>query len=188
MKKQLLSIFSALMVGSVMAQVPSTSLTNQDATFPNPFSVTNPGIKFLDAVDANVVWAIGYDAAAPARNYNWYARSINGGTSFNSGNVFADTSTYQIANMEGIDANTAWVSSFMKATQGSGAIHRTTNGGATWVNMTAAGMFTNSTAFTNIVSFFTPSIGITQGDPVNGEFEIWRTTDGGNTWSMVPGA
>jgi photosystem II stability/assembly factor-like uncharacterized protein len=76
----------------------------------------------------------------------------------------------------------------MKATQNKGAIHRTTNGGLNWVNMTAPGMYTNSTAFTNIVSFLTPSIGITQGDPVNGEFEIWRTTDGGNTWTMVPGA
>jgi photosystem II stability/assembly factor-like uncharacterized protein len=188
MKKQLLTIFSALMVGSAIAQVPSPSLTNQDATFPNATSITFPGIKFLDAVDANVVWAIGYDAQAPNRNYNWWSKTTNGGTSFTNGNVFPDTSTYQIANMEGIDANTAWVSSFMKSSQSKGAIHRTTNGGANWVNMTAPGMYTNTTAFTNMVSFLTPSIGITQGDPVNGEFEIWRTTDGGNTWTMVPGA
>jgi PKD repeat protein len=33
-------------------------------------------------------------------------------------------------------------------------------------------------------------IGITQGDPIGAanEYEIWRTTDGGNNWTMVPGA
>ena len=189
MKKHLLTIIAALSVSAVVAQVPSPSLNiNQDAIFPNPASVTFPGIKFLDAVDQNVVWTIGQDLAAPQRNYNWWSRSINGGSSFAGGNVFPDTNTYIIANMEGIDANTAWVSSFMKATSSQGAIHRTTNAGANWVNMTATGMYTNAAAFCNIVSFLTPSVGITMGDPVNGEYEIWRTTDGGLTWGQIPGA
>lgn len=189
MKKQLLSLFAVLSVGAAMAQTPSPSLNiNQDAIFPAA-TPTAPGIKFLDAVDANVVWTIGYEAAAASRNYCWYSRSINGGNTFSGGNVYADTSTYVIANMEGIDANTAWVSAFLKTTPANkGAIHRTTNGGATWSNMTAAGMYTNTTSFCDIVSFFTPSIGITMGDPVNNEFEIWRTTDGGLSWTQIPGS
>jgi len=189
MKKQLLSLFATLSVGVTMAQVPSPSLNiNQDAIFPNSAAVTNPGIKFLDAVDANVVWTIGYDAAAPRRNYNWYSRSINGGTNFSGGNVYNDTNTYVISNMEGVDANTAWVCAFMKGSQSMGAIHRTTNGGTNWVNMTATGMYANASSFANVVSFFTPSVGITMGDPINNEYEIWRTTDGGLSWTQVPGA
>ena len=189
MKKQLLTLLSVLSVGAVVAQTPSPSFNiNQNAGFVTPTGINNPGIKFIDVVDANTVWSIGYDANAARRNYNWYSRTTNGGTSFNAGNVYADTNTYVMANMEGVDANTAWVSAFMKSSQSQGAIHRTTNGGTTWQNMTAAGMFTNTSAFTDIVSFFTPSVGITMGDPVNGEFEIWRTTDGGLSWNLVPGA
>ncbi|MDI1354356.1 MAG: T9SS type A sorting domain-containing protein [bacterium] len=189
MKRQLLSIIAALTVGTAMAQVPSTSwATNQNAVFAASSSVaTNPGVKFMDAVDANVVWVIGTDWGAPSRNYNWYSRTINGGTSFAGGNVFSDTNTYNIANMEGIDANTAWVCSYMKATSNQGAIHRTTNGGASWNNMTATGMYTSTTAFANWVTFLTPSVGIANGDPVNGEYELWRTTDGGLSWAQVPG-
>ena len=183
MKKQLLSIIAALMVGTTVAQTPSPSWTiSQNAAFTS----TAVGIKFLDAVDPNVVWVFGYDGFAPRRNYNWVSHTINGGTTFTAGNIFPDTNTYVVANMEGIDANTAWVSSFMKSSQSQGAVHKTTNGGATWVNMTGTGMFTNTAAFTNIVSFFTPSVGITMGDPVNGAYEIWRTTNGGLSWSLVP--
>jgi photosystem II stability/assembly factor-like uncharacterized protein len=185
MKKQLLSIFAALTVSSVMAQVPSPSWTiSQNASF----TVTSAGHRFMDAVDANVVWLAGYDGTAPGLNYNWFSRTINGGTSYNSGNIYSDTITYQLANLEGVDANTAWASAFMSASQSMGAIHKTTNGGATWVNMTAPGMYTNSAAFTNIVSFVTPNNGMTMGDPVNGEYEIWTTSNGGTTWTQVPGA
>ena len=203
MKKQLLSIIAALAVGTVVAQTPSPSWSiSQNAAFSNG----SIGIKFMDAVDNNVLWVMGYDGTSgnTRRNYNWFSRTINGGSTFTSGVIYqstvtpliGDTNTYVVANMEGVDGNTAWVSAFKKASansanpgqQGSGAIHRTTNGGANWVNMTAAGMFTNATSFCDFVSFFTPSVGIVIGDPVNGEYEIWRTTNGGLSWSLLPGA
>ncbi len=191
MKKQLLSILAALTVGSVMAQVPAAAWsTNQNAIFPT--TAVNTGVKYMDAVDANVVWVIGWDLAAPNRNYNWYSRTINGGSTFAGGNIFSDTNTFKLANMEAIDANTAWVCSYLKTGPGGansgGAIHRTTNGGATWTNMTATGMYTSTTCFANWVTFLTPSVGIANGDPVNGEFELWRTTDGGISWNQVPAA
>jgi hypothetical protein len=192
MKKQLLSVFATLAAGVVMAQIPSPSWTiSQNASF----SVTSAGHRFLDAVDANVVWLSGYDGVNAGRNYNWFSRTINGGTSYNSGNVFPDTNNYQLGNMEGIDANTAWVSAFQRSApysptnQGGGVIYRTLNGGTNWTNMTAAGMFTNVAAsFCNWVSFLSPTDGIVNGDPVNGEYEIWRTTNGGTNWTVVPGA
>jgi hypothetical protein len=189
MKKQLLSLFTALAISTGFAQVPAAAWsTNQNAMFPT--TLPNTGVKFMDAVDANVVWVIGKDYAGTgfSRNWNWFSRSINGGATFVGGNVYADTNTHIIANLEGIDANTAWVSAYNKATSSQGAIHRTTNGGLNWVNMTAPGMYTNTAAFANWVTFLTPSVGIANGDPVNGEYELWRTTDGGLTWNLTPGA
>jgi len=191
MKKSLLTILSLATIGSAVAQqTPSPSWTiTQNASF----SVTSAGIKFLDAVDANTVWAIGTDGTAPARNYNWWSKTTNGGTSYTSGNCYADTNTYVLANLEGIDGNTAWVSSYLKASQDRGGVHKTTDGGANWVNMLTAPMFSVAGgSFVNLVSFLTPSIGIVQGDPItiggSLEFEIYKTTDGGANWAAIPGA
>lgn len=186
MKKSLLSIFGAALVTGVVAQqTPSPFWTT---TLNTNFPHTSAGVVYLDAVDPNVVWMIGNYGTAPGRNVNHFSRTINGGTSFTSGTIYADTNTYVVANLDGIDGNTAWVSSYLKASQTQGAIHQTTNGGVTWTNMTAANMYTNTSAsFCNIVSFLTPSVGITMGDPVGGEFEIWRTTNGGTNWSQIAG-
>ena len=197
MKKTLLSIFGALAVSSAVGQASASWSITQNAAWPK----VSTGVRLLSAVDANVVWAHGYDGTAgnTSRNYSWFTRTINGGTSWASGNIYqstvtpiiGDTNSFKIASLEGVDANTCWVASYLKAGQNKGAIHRTTNGGVTWQNMTAAGMYTNAASFCNIVTFVTPLIGITMGDPHPGianEYEIWRTTDGGNTWSLVPGA
>lgn len=190
MKKSLLTILSAALSLSSFAQMTPSP---QWSTIQNSsFTVAAAGIRFLDAVSPNDIWAIGYDGFAYKRNYNWFTVSNNGGNTFTSGEVFpGDTSTYVLANLEGVDATTAWVSYYMKGSQAQGGVHQTTNTGATWVNMTPAGGYTNAASFTNLVCFLTPSIGIIQGDPIGsglGEFEIYRTTDGGATWNAVAGA
>lgn len=193
MKKQLLSIFGLLAAGTMLAQAPGPNwATSQNAAY--TFTNNSVGIRFIDAIDQNVVWTTGYDGFAPTRNYNNFSRTINGGNNWNTGVIFTstmnavigDTSSYVLSNLSGIDANTAWVCAFEKpAPQGGGVIYRTSNGGTNWVNMTPPGMFTNTAAFGNFVAFLTPSVGIVNGDPVNNEFELWRTTDGGLSWSTV---
>ncbi|MEI8136183.1 MAG: T9SS type A sorting domain-containing protein [Bacteroidota bacterium] len=198
MKKTLLSIFGALAVSSAIGQVasPSWSLT-QNAAWPK----VSTGVRLASAVDANVFWATGYDGTTgnTGRNYSWFTKTSNGGALFTSGYIFAsptntligDTNSFKIASLDGVSATTCWVASYLKPTDNKGAIHRTTNGGTSWQNMTPANMYTNTASFCNIVHFLTPQIGITMGDPnpgTNNEYEIWRTADGGNTWSLIPGA
>jgi len=191
MKKQLLTVLGGLMLAtSVQAQFtvsPSWTI-NQQAAFPTAPSSATPGIRYLDAVDQNVVWVVGYDGLSANSAYNWYSKTTNGGTSWTGGDILPDTNSFVLANLEGIDGNTAWVSAYTKSVQAQGGIFRTTNGGSTWQNMTASGMYTNTASFCNIVSFLTPSVGITMGDPVNGGFEIWRTTNGGASWSPIASA
>ncbi len=197
MKKTLLSIFGALAVSSAIGQASASWSVTQNAAWPK----VSTGVRLLSAVDANVVWAHGYDGTNgnTGRNYSWFTKTSNGGNTYTSGNIYSstvtpiigDTNSYKIAGLEGVDANTCWVVSYLKAGQNKGAIHRTTNGGTSWQNMTPAGMFTNTASFADVIHFLTPQIGIVVGDPhpgINNEYEIWRTTDGGNNWSLVPGA
>lgn len=197
MKKTLLSIFGALAVSSAIGQASASWSVTQNAAWPK----VSTGVRLLSAVDANVVWAHGYDGTTgnTGRNYSWFTKTSNGGNTYTSGNIFSstltpvvgDTNSFKIASLEGVDANTCWVISYLKAGQNKGAIHRTTNGGTSWQNMTPAGMFTNTASFADVIHFLTPQIGVVVGDPhpgINNEYEIWRTTDGGNNWTLVPGA
>ncbi len=189
MKKQLFTILSIATVSVATAQTPSPSFpTLQNTSYS---MAPSANCKFLDVVSSTVVWGVGRSGVAVSQNHNDFTRTINGGTSFNTGKIYSDTTTYVIANLEGIDANTAWVSAYLKGPQAQGAIHRTTNGGANWINMTASNMYTNAASFANIITFVTPSIGITMGDPHSGnanEFEIWRTVDAGVNWTLISGA
>src|SRR3954467_5483018 len=101
MKKQLLSFMAAVSVITLAAQ-PSPNWTNRQTTYTTSSSPVAPGVKFLDVVDSNVIWTVGREWSAPSMNYNWYSRTVNGGTSWTSGNIFSDTNTYVIANLEGI--------------------------------------------------------------------------------------
>ena len=152
MKKKLLP-FLALGFTSLMAQTQSPDWTTiQNTNFPLP----SAGVRYLDAVDANVVWATGYDGMTPSRNYNWFTNSIDGGTTFTSGNVFPDTNTYVIAALEGADATTAYVTAYVKSTGNKGVVYKTTNSGALWANIAAVNMYTASASFANITCFTDP--------------------------------
>ncbi len=184
MKKSLLFIaISFLSIGANAQIVPSPFWTNQSANYPN----VSTGTQWFDAIDANNVWALGYNGTLPNANFNDYTRTNNGGTTYTAGLVYPDTLTYHPSSIEGIDPTTAWVTSYLNTTLNKGAIHTTTNGGVTWTNMTAVNMYTNNTSWADFTAFCTATVGITLGDPVSGEFEIHRTTNGGATWSAVAG-
>ena len=40
-------------------------------------------------------------------------------------------------------------------------------------------------AFPNVVYFWDENIGFAQGDPVDGEYELYTTVDGGENWIEV---
>jgi photosystem II stability/assembly factor-like uncharacterized protein len=188
MKKSLLTILGIACLSSAVAQQtpsPSWSITQNAG-----YTVTSAGIKFLDALDANTVWMTGYDGQVPGRNYSFWARTFNGGSSYVHGNIFPDTNTYVLANLDGIDECTAWVSAYLKAGGDKGVVYKTTDGGNSWVNGGAASMFSvANTSFADFVCFLDDKkTGVAVGDPIANEFEIYRTTNGGTNWTMVPGS
>jgi len=87
-----------------------------------------------------------------------------------------------------VDANTAWLSAYPTAAA-TGGIWKTTNGGTSWTRQNSA-TFNDAASFTNVVHFWDANEGFCQGDPIgagNGEFELYRTTNGGTTWSAIAG-
>ena len=63
-------------------------------------------------------------------------------------------------------------------------IYKTTDRGTTWTP--ATGVFANATSFPNTIHFFDQNNGLAMGDPVDGYFEIYTTTDAGVNWVRVP--
>lgn len=187
MKKTLLTLATVGFTVGAFAQTPSPFWsTIQNTSFPH----ASAGLILMDVVDASNVWGVG-NYGANGRNSHLYTLTSNAGSSWTSGNIFPDTNTYVIANIDGVNASVAWVSAYERVSQAKGVIYKTSNGGTSWANGGNVTMFANAAAFANWVTFLTPNDGVAMGDPNSAtanEFELWRTNNSGTTWTLVPGA
>lgn len=179
MKKLLLSLSFITLCSAANAQ----SWTVQSTGFPTASS----GVESINVIDANTVWALAYDGSVAAANYQRFTKTINGGTNWTPGTINLGDPLLQINNLVAVNATTAWVSSLIPA-DGNGVIHKTNDSGATWVEQTTGGYLTNGSSFLNGVYFFNALEGLAYGDPAAGEFEIYRTGDGGDSWTQTPAA
>ncbi len=157
---------------------------------------TSWGIRYMSAVDTSTIWAVAFDGSNTTRTSNVFVRTKNGGQSFSKGMFLPDTNTYNAANISAVDTAIAYVACFEKAADGgSGVIRKTINGGLTWTNASdSLTMFTGASNFPDFVHFWDANNGLALGDP-NGntsgsgtEFELWRTNNGGTTWTRVADA
>ena len=200
MKKQLIAIVLSIVSFGVYSQT-SSIWQAYGSDLP-----ANWGIRYLSAVDSNTVWAIGF-YKSPYAATNVFTTTSNGGT-FTAGIFLPDTNTFNASSICALNADTAFISLFDKAGDGtSGQILQTTNGGSTWVNIAATGttdttgMFLGANNFPDFVYFWNANNGIAVGDP-NGntiysqysdtlhgdtvpQFEIWQTINGGTNWTRV---
>ncbi|MEO8085636.1 MAG: YCF48-related protein, partial [Bacteroidota bacterium] len=178
MKKILLFVISAFIMSTIAnAQVWIEQNSNFGA---------NEGILDISAVNDNTAWIVGYDGSGGGANLLDYAVSSDGGSNFVTGTVGTDT-TFRVANISAISADTAWVAMFNNVLNAGGGIWQTTDGGASWLQQ-AVGLIYDANSFPDIVHFWNANEGVTIGDPNNGYFEIYTTIDGGATWTRVPQA
>ena len=82
------------------------------------------------------------------------------------------------------DANTVHVIGW-NYKKGGGNVFRSTDGGITW-EREGANTYTDAASFPDAIKFFDPQNGVIFGDPQNGYYEIYTTSDGGNNWTRVP--
>jgi hypothetical protein len=151
-------LLAAAALWAVMLLVSSTAhagWTEQTVTSTNMLSV-------VDAVDENVVWAVGDDRQV--------FRTIDGGANW----ILRSTPSGNHSAVWAFDADRCVVAG------ASGIFWRTTDGGLTWTDVHHAGTFIDG------IHFFDSLNGWAIGDPVAGQWVIRQTTDGGASWSPAP--
>ncbi|WP_210148562.1 WD40/YVTN/BNR-like repeat-containing protein [Chryseobacterium scophthalmum] len=176
MKKILLSAFALAISSSAFSQFWSTQNTG--------FTAASRGISGIEVFDANTAWAFAYDGVTSTNNIQEFTKTSNGGTTWTSGAINVGNPALTITNISGVSGTTAWVGALLSAsTDGLGAVYKTVNGGTTW---TAQQTFsTANESYLNFVHAFDANNVIVGGDPENGEFELYTTSNGGSSWTRV---
>jgi photosystem II stability/assembly factor-like uncharacterized protein len=129
----------------------------------------NPATAY-SALDNSVCW--GYSGISPK-----YLRTTNGGQNWTVSTITG--ATVGSSSIAALDANTAWVCN-------ADAVYKTTDGGLTWDKQETA--FQGFTGHPNVIHFFDADNGVCAGEPNNGYWAIYTTTNGGTNWVRVPSA
>jgi photosystem II stability/assembly factor-like uncharacterized protein len=134
-------------------------------------------IYSMSAVDSNIVWAC--PDYIPE-----FTRTINGGTTWTPG-VITNLPGLGASMIFGISAVKAYAALHRMSGNSPQGIYMTSNGGSLWTRQTTA--YNNPASWCDVVHFYDANEGFAIGDPINNEYEIYRTTNGGNNWILLPG-
>ena len=142
-------------------------------------------IPYITIADENTSWALASEYTSD--NYlKEFTKSVDGGENWIAGTINLGVADNELGTLSisAVSATTAWVAAYSRNGTTLGGIWKTTDGGLTWNQQTTASYGLSS--FPNIVHFFDANNGITTGDPVSGEFEIYITSNSGANWTAVP--
>ena len=166
---------------------PVLSQTTWTAYTP-PFGDT-VGIADIEVLNENVIWAVGVKFDVNDSLYNFFgpspvlmARTVDGGANWSVTQVPMGDLPF-IANMSVIDENTAFISGLDAF--GNAKTLKTTDGSQTWT-LSPVG-WDAVVSWPDYLHAFSPAKACVMGDPRDGEFEIYTTSNGGINWTKVPG-
>lgn len=147
-------------------------------------------INDIEIASPDVVWANPYDATSGTPSpSNTFVKTTDGGTTWTTGTTSGAPTASLISNIWPIDSMTCYVAMY-NSTAAGGGVYKTTDGGTSWANVDPL-MFAQPTSFPNFVYFNNPQNGAAMGDPagpLTAKYELWTTSDSGNTWARTPGA
>jgi len=148
----------------------STLSLAQSFTIQN--SNTTSDLRGLSAVSTRIAWASG--------THGTYLRSLDGGETWIVGTV-PGAESLDFRDVEAFSADEAYLLAAGPGDQS--RIYKTTNGGRNWTLQ-----FTNQDpkGFYDCMAFWDPMHGIAVGDPVDGQFALVTTSDGGANWNLLP--
>jgi hypothetical protein len=129
---------------------------------------TSASLRGVSAVSDRVVWASGSGGT--------WIRTTDGGATWHAA-IVPGAETLDFRGIHAIDATTAWLLSSGPGDKS--RIYKTTDAGGHWTLQ-----YTNPDAkgFFDAIAFWNPAHGVVVGDPVDGQFVILTTDDGGTTW------
>lgn len=178
MKTRFSLLFSTILlfVNSLSAQNWAKLETNQPAEF---------SAFWTDVVDRNTVWTVQEAGFFVPTDDLHVSRTTDGGATWQTSTVTSEDGEYCTA-FAARSAQECWLMTY-NLLNGGGKMYATKNGGQTWQRK-ALNAFPNGGSFPDVIHFWNATDGFALGDPSDGEYEIYRTTDGGENWTRVDGA
>jgi photosystem II stability/assembly factor-like uncharacterized protein len=98
--------------------------------------------------------------------------------------IIEQSGNYMLMSMAALNKDTVWAAA-VRSAGAKGDIFRSYDGGAHWEKPDTS-IYKGNTSFPDAIHFFDKDTGICFGDPENGYFEIYRTVNGGDSWTRVP--
>ncbi|MCX6257278.1 MAG: T9SS type A sorting domain-containing protein [Bacteroidia bacterium] len=138
--------------------------------------------SYISIVDADHVW-LGtkhYLSTGTYLGYTYAVHTNDGGDTW----IFDSIPVLGVpwmSSVYAVDENTAFY--VFSDNNVNGSIWKTTDNGATWTQKT--GTEFQGGGFADFYKAFNDSEGVAVGDPKGGYFEIYRTTNGGDTWTRI---
>ncbi|MBI5216969.1 MAG: choice-of-anchor D domain-containing protein [Ignavibacteriae bacterium] len=146
-----------------------TISSSPPATWATQTSGTTSALYSVSVVDDQVAWAVG-DAGV-------VRRTTNGGATWSATAIpLSGQPNHQVFAVSG---DVAFVCVNPSAGN-DGRIYRTTTGGTSW---SMVYQNTGTGAFINAVYMFDATNGLAMGDPVNSQWTLLQTTNGGTSWT-----
>ncbi|MEC5158730.1 T9SS type A sorting domain-containing protein [Chryseobacterium sp. MP_3.2] len=172
--KKLLLTSCVLVAMATQAQ----SWVPQGTKFP-----TNFGTDEIVITDANTAWTFAYDGSGGGTYPQIVSRTTNGGTTWTTANITGPGTNALISDLAAVNSTTAWViTAPSEAGPLANKIYKTTDGGTSWASQTVG--FT-APSFGNQIYFWDANEGWACGDPLGGSYEMYKTMNGGTTWTVV---
>ena len=143
----------------------------------------------LNSTTEDVAWSIAYDGSGNGADISAVAYTSDGGVTWTAYDPVSLPGAVNlgISMVYPTSATTAYIAGY-KRSFGNGGVWKTTDAGVNWVKSSSNSMYSNANSFCNLVFFYDDNNGFCQGDPINGEFEMYYTTDAGTTWTPISGA
>lgn len=136
-------------------------------------------IDEISVVNENIIWITDQNSTA-------LSISTDGGNSWETKNFPAEiiSSTVNgspVGNISAVNGSTAFAINSSGTNEG---VFKTTDSGITWARQSSA--FNSTNSFPDLVYFWNENEGVVIGDGgTNPSFEIYTTSDGGNSWNEV---